>query len=338
MPQTNLLKSKAISKSELNGMLNQIALARSLGKSVGEGPFNWQKTRELVEESGVLMGSKIAAAKIVSLMMCKGGVGKSTLTHLLAQRISQMGFRVLLIDADPQGNLTATFELENKGFEMNESTPVLMDLLSRRATFEEARISLCDGLDLIPSTPVNSMLDVVIREHYRNPAAPIRELLKNLKSDYEFIFVDTAPSLNLINTAVMVASDLLILPVMADRFSEIGANISLKEKEQIENEFSVSLAARVLLNKWDAREKSAGYYEKYYSQARFQRFETIIKSTSEYKNIFLDKDLGAKSRVARKNREDFDGLVAELIGHFAVSRPQISQELKSYVPKEIVTP
>ncbi len=267
--------------------------------------------RRVLEASGYPFPNP---AEVWAFMMCKGGVGKTTSALFVSQRLSSYGARVLVVDADPQGNLTAAFQLESLGEDISEETPVLVDVLSGACSLQDATLKLTPELSLIPSTPMNSILDSKIRDLFKNPVLPLRKILEPVRKTYDFILIDSAPALNLTNAAIMGASQRVILPVSPDRFSEMGLEQTMKELDQIESDFDLKVQRSIFLTKVDARENTSQKY----SQIVRERFPknilaTQVRVSSDVKNaISQDADLFHMSRSNAK--EDYDRLTLELMG------------------------
>jgi chromosome partitioning protein len=253
-------------------------------------------------------------AKVYSLFMCKGGVGKTTTTFLLSQRFSAYGAKVLVIDADSQGNLTSAFGLDQYDYEIDEGTPVLMDVISEECNIEDAIIPLSPTLHILPSTPMNANLESRIRERFKNISRPFVDVIEPLKEKYDYIFFDCAPALNLTNTAAVCASDCAILPVAPDKFSQLGLEQSLKELDQIEKDFNLSIEKKILFTKFDARElTSLKYLSEIVERYENQNLDTAIRTCADVKNVVtLNEDLFSMRRSNAK--EDYDGLAKELMG------------------------
>ena len=253
-------------------------------------------------------------AKIISLMMCKGGVGKTTTTVFVAQRLSTYGARVLVLDADSQGNATSAFNLDNYGMTIDEQTPVLLDLITGQCTLDDVIIKVSPTLHIIPSSPANSTLDGKIRENFKNTSIALKKHLEPILHHYDYIFIDCAPALNLTNTAMVAASDLVIMPVAPDKFSQMGLEQTLSEISQIEADFNLHIDKKIVFTKFDAREyTSLKYLTDIAETNRDRMFSTMIRTASDLKNAITKKeDLFSYKKSNAK--DDYDSLTREIMG------------------------
>jgi chromosome partitioning protein len=253
-------------------------------------------------------------AKTIAFMMCKGGVGKTTSTFFLAQRLSAYGAKVLAVDADAQGNLTSSFAVEKFGYEIDQETPILVDVLTDEVSLEDAIVEVTPSVHLVPSTPLNATMEGRIRERFKNPSTPVRKALEPVLDRYDYILIDCAPALNLTNTAIVSASDLIILPVAPDLYSQLGLDQTLHEVAQIEMDFNISIEKRIIFTKFDAREfTSLKYLSEIATMHREMRFSTAIRVCADVKNaVTKHEDLFALKRS--NAREDYDSFALELMG------------------------
>jgi len=152
------------------------------------------------------------AGKIITVANQKGGVGKSTLTHLLAHGFKDKGYSVLAVDLDIQGNLTYALNVD----EPNYST---YDLLTNKATAQQIRIQL-EGMDVLPANSNLAGIDLEVKaigKEYR-----LKNALKEMQANYDYIIIDTPPTLSLLTVNALTASDYVLIPTQADIFSLQG--------------------------------------------------------------------------------------------------------------------
>ncbi len=145
---------------------------------------------------------------IIAITNQKGGVGKTTTTVNLAAAIAFENKRVLVIDADPQGNASTAF-----GIDQNQRENSIYNLIAEQTTWQNAiRKTNVKGLDIIPATQDLSALEVELstlpRREYR-----LSDAIKQIKTNYDYIFIDCPPSLGLITINALNAANNTIIPL-----------------------------------------------------------------------------------------------------------------------------
>jgi chromosome partitioning protein len=268
------------------------------------------EVRVRLEDSGLTFPKK---AHRISCIMCKGGVGKTTTAYFLALRLASYGARVLVIDSDPQGNLTEVFQPKFYGFSLTENTPVLVDVLTGTCSLRSAILPLTRNCHLLPSTPINSLLETKLIESKRDFPFRLHWLLRNVDAEYDFIITDCAPSLNLVNALVIYASNLVILPIQLDGFSANGLKLTFSEIQDLNRSYNFRTEMRILINKFNAREKLSFLFLGHVaSEYRSLMMDSTIRRSSEIKtSLTLKKDFFSMKRS--KLKEDFDKLAMEVL-------------------------
>lgn len=264
--------------------------------------LNPEIVRKIMKSRGVVYDKKI-----ISVQMLKGGVAKTTSVLNIGLRAAMYGARVLFIDMDQQANLTYSLGVEA------EDLPVWVDVVEKKSTIEQCVLSLEPHVDLIPSSLNNSVLDRVLLNSNRNWSQAVTAPLNMIKDNYDLILIDTAPALSAINTAVTVASDMVVLPMTPDKFSWLGLQKHLDELKEIEKDFNLNFQVKILFTKFDAREKfSHEILQKCASDYGGELIKTHIRSSSEAKNsIGTHKTLFHGRSTAK---EDYDNVTREIMG------------------------
>ena len=161
--------------------------------------------------------------KIISLVNQKGGVGKTTTSINLSASLALLGKKILLIDLDPQGNATTGVGI-NKGDISNS----VYDLL--RGTCEINDVIIKTGfrnLYILPATIQLAGIDIELIEKSKidpsfKKAFQLKEKLENIKDNYDYIIIDCPPSLGMITTNALTASNSVIIPVQCEFFALEG--------------------------------------------------------------------------------------------------------------------
>lgn len=157
----------------------------------------------------------MAEAKVVAICNQKGGVGKTTTTVNLGIGLAKAGKRVLLIDADPQGDLTTSL-----GWKDTDSLDITLADLMRKVIKEEKLkkgegiLTHKEGVNLIPSNLELSSMEMNL-VNAMSRELTLRNYLKDVKRDYDYIVIDCMPSLGMITINALSAADSVIIPVQA---------------------------------------------------------------------------------------------------------------------------
>ncbi len=149
----------------------------------------------------------------------KGGVGKTTTAAALAAGLGRDGRRVLAVDLDPQGNLG--FSL---GLDIDDSLTIY-DVFRNQTPLREA-VHHTDGCDVIPSNILLSEAEIEFQN--QNRVTLLKDNLAEVGKEYDFVIIDTPPSLNILTLNAYAASDYLIIPMSAEILSLVGL-IQLQE-------------------------------------------------------------------------------------------------------------
>jgi chromosome partitioning protein len=181
---------------------------------------------------------------VIALANQKGGVGKTTSTINLAYALAQLGKRVLALDFDPQASLTLYFgynpdELEEGQGTMYAAliggTPMAELVIGENPALVPASISLADAE---PELLVRIM---------QSSQKALREKLKNLREAYDFILIDSPPSLGLLTVNALVAADAVLVPVKTDNLSFHGVARLFQTIERIQADLNPALRVAGLL-------------------------------------------------------------------------------------------
>lgn len=165
--------------------------------------------------------SRVKHAKVLATYNIKGGVGKTSAAVNLAYLAARAGNSVLLWDLDPQAASTYLFRVRPK---VKGGGRGLLKL--RHAPDDLIKATDHERLDLLPADFSYRHLDLAL-DNFKKPANRLGKVLEPLREEYDYIFLDCAPSLSLVSESVFEAADALLVPV-------IPATLSSRVYEQLE--------------------------------------------------------------------------------------------------------
>ena len=185
--------------------------------------------------------------KIIGVANQKGGVGKTTTAVNLAAALGVLEKKVLLIDADPQANATSGLGIE----EVNFST---YNLLEHSADVKDCiQKTSSPNLDLVPShiDLVAAEIELVDRDKREYM---LKKALEEVKSEYDYIIIDCAPSLGLITVNALTAANSVIIPIQCEYFALEGLGKLLNTVKNVQKIHNYDLDIEgLLLTMYDSR-------------------------------------------------------------------------------------
>lgn len=288
--------------------------------------YSFEESRSILEYRGYDLNQD---AKVISFFVNKGGVGKTTLTYLSAQLLTLLGFKVLCIDTDSQGNTTETFNLEEVGHDISEATTVLYDVLNPNnpASIENSILKYSENLHVIPSTIMNQNInDSVLASFKRNTTSIFKSLIQPLKAKYDYILIDCAPNLYGLNASISCAADMVIMPATPHRFAKAGLQQTTELLNDLSSEFKevLPIPRRVLFNKHHSSKsmthKYLGEIAGEYPEALLQ---TVLKENAEYARVVEINENPFANNKFKFITKEICGLVREL-----TSIPELNLNVK----------
>ena len=191
----------------------------------------------------------MGSVRIISVTNQKGGVGKTTTAINLSACLAEAGKKVLVLDADPQGNTTSGL-----GLEKNELEKTIYNLILGEVGIKDIEMKSCvDNLTVIPSNMNLSGAEIeLIGENDREYI--LKTALSQIKDEYDFIIIDCPPSLNLITINALTASDTVLVPIQCEYFALEGLEQLLHTISLVKKKLNTTLDVEgIVFTMYDAR-------------------------------------------------------------------------------------
>lgn len=246
--------------------------------------------------------------KIIAIANEKGGTGKTTVAVNLGAALTIRGMKTLILDLDPQGN--SSYILAN----ITEEDPAMYSVLANGDVPLSSIIqkTSTENLDIAPSNLHLAGAEIQIASMLGRENALKRKITADITSQYDFILIDTSPSLGLLTINALNAADYVLIPVSCDFLSLVGLTLLFNTikicQEQLGSHISI---LGLVANRYDRRENVSEEVVKAL-KTRFSDllFETIIrinvrlKEAPSYRQTIFQYDPvcpGAKDHMALAN-------------------------------------
>lgn len=216
--------------------------------------------------------------KVTSFALQKGGVGKTSISVSVSVSMAESGKKVLIVDADPQGNATTWLGIDEMKFE-------LADVLMKKVSVQEAVLKTqVENLYILPTASLGNDLRLYSKTLANQQPFVFKHLVRELKDDYDCIIIDTSPAFGALEESCLLASDEAVTVLNIDEFSSDGLITFYENIESMKERYDTDKPRmdKIVLNARDLRlVQQADYLEK-------------IKNATDSKLYIIPVDQGFK--------------------------------------------
>lgn len=198
-------------------------------------------------ESDRLRGNIMNHNKVIAVTNMKGGVGKTMTAASLGAGLARQGKRVLCVDADAQHSLTVSFGVQEPD-RLPVTLSTIMSYIINNNDFDLSSgiINHCDGIKLLPSSNTLASMEIALAGLIGRETI-LKQYIDKIKSEYDYIVIDCAPSLDLLTINALAATDSVIIPVVPRFLDAKGLELLLKTIAQIRKQINPKLTIEGIL-------------------------------------------------------------------------------------------
>lgn len=207
--------------------------------------YSFENVRNIMK--ALYSDEMIAKKQMQVFFNFKGGTGKTSLCYQTSILFSLLGFNVLVLDCDPQGHLSYSF-----GFNEEEDKMTLYDVIVNKVDIKEAIKPVYLGLDIIPANISLTRLELPINQ-MPNREKVLSRLLEGVKKRYDFIFIDTNPTISTVNRNATLVADVLNVVCETQYYSLKGLEILMNEIDDFSDAMEKKINYVIIPNKYESK-------------------------------------------------------------------------------------
>ncbi len=213
----------------------------------------WSEVAAVMAEGEVGEYQPRPPPRILAVANQKGGVGKTTTAVNLGAGLAELGYRVLVIDLDPQGNATTGLGVDGRSFELS-----MYDVVMRDAKLEDAiEPTSIKNLFVAPATIDLAGAEIELVPTFSRELR-LRRALESIAGDFEFVLIDCPPSLGLITVNGLAAADEVLVPIQCEYYALEGLGQLLRNVHLVQANLNERLeVTTIVLTMYDGRTKLA---------------------------------------------------------------------------------
>lgn len=187
--------------------------------------------------------------RIIAIANQKGGVGKTTTAINLSSCLAEKGKKVLAVDMDPQGNMTSGL-----GVDKNSIENTIYDLIIGESEIDQVlKKDVMENLDIIPANIDLSAAEIELID-VENKEYIVRDIIQNIKDNYEYIIIDCPPSLSMLTINAMTTATSVLVPIQCEYYALEGLSQLIHTVELVKSRLNPKLEIEgVVFTMYDAR-------------------------------------------------------------------------------------